>query len=230
MNAPFDPSAPNWTAAQLAGTIDHTLLTPTATEAQIRALCGEARERSFAAVCVNPVWIPLVVKLLDGCRVAPCSVVGFPLGANLTEVKVTEAIRALDDGAQEIDMVIALGALKEGRADDVRADIAAVVRACQAGEARCKVILETCYLTDAEKRLACRLAAEAQADFVKTSTGFGSGGATVEDVALLAREVQAAGLGVKASGGIRSRADALRMLTAGATRLGTSSGIAILED
>lgn len=228
MSEMHDSPAPAPGGAELARTIDHTLLKPTATAADIRTLCEEALTHGFAAVCVNPIWIPLVAKLLEGSEVAACSVTGFPLGANLTEVKTVEAIRALDDGAREIDMVIAVGALKERRDDDVREDIAAVVRACQAGEAQCKVILETCYLTDEEKARACRLATEAEANFVKTSTGFGSGGATLEDVRLMAAEVREAGLGVKASGGIRTREDALAMLEAGATRIGTSSGIAIV--
>ncbi len=228
MSEMHDSSSPAPGGAELARTIDHTLLKPTATAADIRTLCEEALTHGFAAVCVNPIWIPLVAKLLEGSEVAACSVTGFPLGANLTEVKTVEAIRALDDGAREIDMVIAVGALKERRDDDVREDIAAVVRACQAGEAQCKVILETCYLTDEEKARACRLAIEAEANFVKTSTGFGSGGATLEDVRLMAAEVREAGLGVKASGGIRTREDALAMLEAGATRIGTSSGIAIV--
>ncbi len=228
MSEIHDSPAPPPSGAELARTIDHTLLKPAATAADIRALCEEALTHGFAAVCVNPIWIPLVAMLLEGSEVAPCSVAGFPLGANLTEVKTVEAIRALDDGAREIDMVIAVGALKERRDDDVRKDIAAVVRACQAGEAQCKVILETCYLTDEEKARACRLAIEAEASFVKTSTGFGSGGATLEDVRLLAAEVREAGLGVKASGGIRTREDALAMLAAGATRIGTSSGVAIV--
>lgn len=228
MSEMHDSSSPVPGGAELARTIDHTLLKPTATAADIRTLCEEALTHGFAAVCVNPIWIPLVAKLLEGSEVAACSVAGFPLGANLTEVKTVEAIRALDDGAREIDMVIAVGALKERRDDDVREDIAAVVRACQAGEAQCKVILETCYLTGEEKARACRLAIEAEANFVKTSTGFGSGGATLEDVRLMAAEVREAGLGVKASGGIRTREDALAMLEAGATRIGTSSGIAIV--
>ena len=224
-----EAARPEMSGPDLAKMIDHTLLKPTATESQIQVLCDEAKQFGFAAVCVNPLWIPLVARLLDGTGIAPCSVVGFPLGSNLTELKVTEAIHALDDGALEIDMVLSVGALKEGRDADVESEIEVVVRACHSIDAHCKVILEMCFLNEDEKVRACQLCVRAGADFVKTSTGFGPGGATVEDVALMAREVREAGLGIKASGGIRSREDALRMIAAGATRLGTSSGIQIVR-
>jgi deoxyribose-phosphate aldolase len=214
-----------WTRSRLAACIDHTLLKPNATDDQIRTLCREAREFGFAAACVNPGHIPLVADCLAGSAVKACAVVGFPLGANATRIKAAEAALAVDQGAAEVDMVIAVGALKSGRTADVEADIRAVAAA--AGGALVKVILETCFLTDEEKRTACRLAANAGAHFVKTSTGFGSEGATVEDVRLM-REAVGPAIGVKASGGIRTLADALAMLTAGANRLGTSAGVAII--
>jgi len=216
-----------WTPRHLAATIDHTLLKPDATEAQVMALCREAKKFSFAAVCVNPCHIPLVAQTLqEAPGVRACSVIGFPLGANRSPIKAAETKQAVADGAQEIDMVMAVGALKDGRLDTVEDDIREVVAA--AGKALVKVIIETCCLTDAEKTAACRAAVRAGARFVKTSTGFGSAGATVADVRLMRAAVSAA-IGVKASGGIRTLEQALAMLEAGATRLGTSSGVAIVE-
>lgn len=212
---------------RLAAAIDHTLLKADATEAQIVTLCREAQTHGFAAVCVNPCHIPLVAATLQGdSEVRACSVIGFPLGANRSPIKAAETRQAVADGAQEIDMVIAVGALKEGRLDAVEDDIRGVVEA--AGQAPVKVIIETCCLTDAEKRAACRSAVRAGAQFVKTSTGFGSGGATVADVRLM-RSAVGKGIGIKASGGIRTLEQAVQMLEAGATRLGTSSGVAIIE-
>lgn len=216
--------------AALARTIDHTLLRPDATAEQIRRLAREARELGCAAACVGAVWVPLVAAELRGSAVATCAVVGFPLGADQPEAKAFAARRAIREGAREIDMVLNVGALKSGDSEAVLADIRAVVEACRDGGALCKVILETCLLTDDEKRAACRLAVQARAQFVKTSTGFGGGGATVADVALMAAEVRAAGLGVKASGGIRDLASARRLLAAGATRLGASASVAIVEE
>jgi len=213
----------------LAALIDHTLLKPEATAAQVTALCAEARAHHFAAVCVNPAHIELAARLLRGSGVAACMVVGFPLGANRPEVKVYEAAQALELGATEIDMVINIGALKGGDYDLVSRDILAVVQACKAHRppALVKVIIEACLLTDDEKVKACQLAQAAGADFVKTSTGFSTGGATPADVALMRRTVGPA-MGVKAAGGIRSRADAEAMVAAGATRIGTSSGVKIV--
>jgi deoxyribose-phosphate aldolase len=214
----------------IARFIDHTLLRPNATAADIQRLCAEAREYGFAAVCVNPCWIPLVARELRGTGVVACSVVGFPLGATHPETKALEARRAIREGAREIDMVINIGALKGGDLDLVLRDIRAVVEACRDGNAHCKVIIETALLTDEEKRTACRLARQARAHFVKTSTGFSTGGATVHDVALMAHEVRPAGLEVKASGGIKSYQDARHMIEAGATRIGASAGIAIVQE
>jgi deoxyribose-phosphate aldolase len=214
-----------WTRGRLAACIDHTLLKPTATQEQIRSLCREARSAGFAAVCVNPCYIPLVAAELSGSPVNACAVIGFPLGANDGRIKAAEAELAVAQGAAEVDMVIQIGALKAGRLAEVEQDIRGVVQA--AGAALVKVIIETCFLTDAEKATACRLAASAGARFVKTSTGFGSGGATAADVRLMRATVGAA-LGVKASGGIRSLADILAMLEAGASRIGTSAGMEIV--
>ncbi len=213
----------------IAGSIDHTLLKPDATEAQVIKLCAEAREYKFAAVCVNPIWVQTVARELSRSGVATCAVVGFPLGATHPETKALEARRAIRDGAREIDMVINVGALKGGDEAAVLKDIRAVVEACRDGSARCKVIIETCLLNDDEKRTACRLAKQARAHFVKTSTGFSSGGATAEDVALMAAAVREAGLEVKASGGVRSYDDAAKMLAAGATRIGASASVAIVQ-
>lgn len=206
--------------------IDHTLLKPAATRADITKLCAEAKEYRFASVCVNSAHIAEVAAALAGTDVAPCCVVGFPLGAMETEAKAFEAARAAALGAKEIDMVMDIGAAKEGDFARVEADIAAVVSAIQ-GQAKLKVILECCLLTDEEKTAACLAAKRAGADFVKTSTGFSTGGATEHDVALM-RAAVGDDMGVKASGGIRTREDALRMIAAGASRIGASAGIAIV--
>ncbi len=222
--------SPGAIPADVGRYIDHTLLKPNATAADIKTLCTEAREFNFAAVCVNPFWVPLVHECLHGSTVKTCSVVGFPLGATHPETKAFEARRAIREGAKEIDMVINIGALKGGDEALVLKDIRAVAEACRDGNAHCKVIIETALLTDEEKRVACRLSRKARAHFVKTSTGFASGGATAHDVALMAEEVSSAGLEVKASGGIRSYSDAKAMIEAGATRVGASAGIAIVEE
>ena len=214
-----------WTRGRLAACIDHTLLKPDATDDQIRALCAEAAKAGFASACVNPCHVPLVVACLAGSPVQTCAVVGFPLGASASRIKAAEAALAVAQGAAEVDMVLNVGFLKSGRAADVESDIRAVVAA--AAGAVVKVILETCFLSDAEKRTACGLAVAAGAHFVKTSTGFGSGGATAADVRLL-REAVGPDIGVKASGGIRTLADALAMLDAGASRIGTSAGVEII--
>lgn len=213
----------------LAKLIDHTLLRPEATRGDIKKLCEEARKYAFYSVCVNPTYVKQCREELRGCDVKVCCVVGFPLGAQPTESKALEARRAIREGAREIDMVINIGALKSGDDDTVYKDIRGVVEACKDGRAVCKVILETALLTEDEKRRGCRLAMKAGADFVKTSTGFSSGGATTEDVALMAAEV-APRLGVKASGGIRTYADVVRMIQAGATRVGCSSSVKIMEE
>lgn len=211
----------------LAGFIDHTLLKPEASAAEIDRMCKEAVEYGFASVCVNPYWVRRVAGNLAGSTVATCSVIGFPLGATPPAVKALEARRALRDGADELDMVINIGALKSGDYDTVASDIAGVADSCRERGAVCKVILETALLTDEEKVVASRLAKQAKADYVKTSTGFSTGGATVYDVALM-REAVGPGMGVKASGGIRSREDAKAMIAAGATRIGASAGIVIV--
>ncbi|OUO78771.1 deoxyribose-phosphate aldolase [Blautia sp. An249] len=215
------------TREQLAASIDHTLLKPDASREQILRLCQEAREYHFASVCVNSYWVKLVSEELAGTGVSPCCVVGFPLGAMSSQAKASEAGLAIEDGAKEIDMVIAVGLVKSHDWDAVASDIAAV--AAVKKDALLKVILETCLLTKEEIRKACEIAVASGADFVKTSTGFSTGGATLEDVALM-RQTVGKDVGVKASGGIRTRKDALAMLEAGASRLGTSSGIAILTD
>lgn len=209
---------------ELVSYIDHTLLKPEATESQIRALCAEARQWRFASVCVNPRWAATAAEELRGSRVKVCTVIGFPLGASVSAVKEFEARRAVADGADELDMVVSVGDLKAGRDEYVRSDIAAVVRGAQGRTV--KVIIEACLLTDEEKARACRLAAAAGADFVKTSTGFSKGGATVHDVALM-RAVVGPDVGVKAAGGIHTRAEAEEMIAAGATRIGASAGAAI---
>lgn len=214
----------------LARYIDHTLLKPNATEEQIRTICAEALEFSFRSVCVNPTWTSLVAGLLRGSEVLTCTVVGFPLGANEPAIKAMEARRAIRNGAREIDMVINVGALKSGNDALVLQDIRAVVEDCVDGNAVCKVILETALLSDEEKRRACELARTARAHFVKTSTGFSTGGATVSDVALMAEVVRGAGMEVKASGGISSYSDAKAMIEAGATRLGASASIGIVRE
>jgi len=215
--------------AQLAQFIDHTLLKPDASREQIETLCQEAREYRFATVCVNPTWVKTCRDLLQDSPVRVCAVVGFPLGANIPELKGFEARQAIRDGAREIDMVINIGALKSGDQDLVRRDIAAVTEACRDGSATSKVIIEAAALTDEEKVLACQLARQAKADFVKTSTGFGPGGATDHDVALMKEAVQCQ-LEVKAAGGIRTLADTRKMLQAGATRIGASAGVKIVQE
>ena len=217
-------------AEKIAGMIDHTLLKPDATPSQVEQLCKEALENKFCAVCVNPVYVAFVSHQLKDSGVKTCSVIGFPLGATTTEQKVFEARSVIEVGAEEVDMVLNNGAFKSGDDEAVRADVAAVAEVCHAGGAILKVILETGLLTDDEKLRACNLCVEANADFVKTSTGFGFGGATVEDVTLMSGAVKDAGLGVKASGGVRDYAAAFAMIEAGATRIGTSSGIAIVEE
>jgi deoxyribose-phosphate aldolase len=214
----------------LARYIDHTLLKPNATGEQIRKLCAEALEFDFRSVCVNPTWVSLAAELLRGSEVLTCTVVGFPLGANESAIKAMEARRAIRNGAREIDMVINIGALKSGDEELVLRDIRAVVEDCVDGNAVCKVILETALLTDEEKRRASELARTARAHFVKTSTGFSTGGATVGDVALMAEVVRGAGMEVKASGGISSYSDAKAMIEAGATRLGASASIGIVRE
>ena len=213
----------------IARLIDHTILKAFATQADVARICDEALRYTFASVCVNPVHVAFVAEKLAGSPVKVCSVIGFPLGATTTAAKVAETQQALADGAHEIDMVIDIGALKDGRHATVQQDIAAVATAAHAEQAHLKVIIETCYLTDEEKATACRLAQAAGADFVKTSTGFGSGGATEADVSLM-RGVVGQALGVKASGGVRSLADALAMVRAGANRIGASSGVAIMQE
>ncbi len=215
---------------QLAQLIDHTLLRPEATSADIERLCDEARRYRFYSVCVNPANVQQAKKLLAGTPLKICCVVGFPLGAQAPESKALEARRAIREGAQEIDMVINIGALKSRDDALVLKDIRRVVEACKDGRARCKVILETALLTDEEKVRACEHSMKAGADFVKTSTGFASGGATVEDVALMSRTVAPRKLGVKASGGIRTYADVVRMVEAGATRVGCSSSVKIMDE
>ena len=216
------------TTPNIIALIDHTLLKPEATPPQIAQLCREALEYRFASVCVNPANIQLCASLLAGSSVKVCSVVGFPLGATPPDVKAFESRTVLDLSANEIDMVINIGALKAGNLDMLAADIAQVVSVCHAANALVKVIIETALLTDEEKITACQAAKRVGADFVKTSTGFSSAGATVEDVALM-RKVVGQEMGVKASGGIRSLEDAQRMVSAGANRLGTSSGVKIAQ-
>jgi deoxyribose-phosphate aldolase len=215
--------------ADVAKLIDHTLLKPEASQDQIAQLCYEAGKYGFAAVCVNPTHVKLCSQLLRGTQVHVCTVVGFPLGATPPEVKAYEAQQAIDDGATEVDMVINIGALKSKDYALVERDIAMVARACHAGGAILKVIIEAALLTDEEKVIACQLSKAAGADYVKTSTGFGPGGATAHDVALMRRAV-GPGLGVKAAGGIKSFEDAKEMVAAGATRIGASAGIRIVQE
>jgi deoxyribose-phosphate aldolase len=213
----------------IAGFIDHTLLKQDATQAQIVQLCAEARAYQFASVCVNPVHVALCGQLLRGSGVDVCTVIGFPLGATITAVKVFETCEVIDLGAAEVDMVIDIGALKSQNYAAVVGDITAVTEAAHSKQALVKVIIETALLTDEEKVIACQLAQAAGADFVKTSTGFSSAGATAEDVALMRRTVGPE-MGVKAAGGVRSLSDAQAMIAAGATRIGASAGIAIVEE
>jgi len=223
--------APALTIAQLAAMIDHTLLKAEATATMVDALCAEAKAYGFASVCVNPCYVAQCARELAGTGIAVCSVIGFPLGANTSEVKAEEARRAIADGAREIDMVIHVGSIKSGgeagyaRAQD---DIASVVTVCHAAGAICKVIIEAALLTDEEKVIACLLAEEAGADFCKTSTGFGPGGATVQDVALMRLAVEPS-IGIKAAGGIRDYETAMAMLAAGANRVGASASVKIIQ-
>ena len=207
--------------------IDHTLLKAEATKEQIEKLCAEAKQFNFASVCVNPTWVKHSSELLQGSDVLVCTVIGFPLGANTPAVKAFEVKDAIANGANEVDMVINIGALKDKNYDLVQADIAAVVEAAK-GSALVKVIIESCLLTDEEKVKACELAVAAGADYVKTSTGFSTGGATAADIALM-RKTVGPDLGVKASGGVRSLEDMKSMVEAGATRIGASSGVAIMN-
>ncbi len=211
---------------KLSKYIDHTKLGPTVTSYDVQKLCQEAVEHDFMSVCVDPVFVPLAAQQLKGSDVLVCTVVGFPSGMHQSEIKAQEAKLAIKEGAQEIDMVINVGALKEKNYDLVYNDIKLVKEAC--GNTLLKVIIETCFLTDEEKVIACELAVKANADYVKTSTGFGKGGATVSDIALMRKVVKDA-LGVKASGGVRSYEDAMAMIEAGASRIGASSGIQIVS-
>lgn len=213
-------------AKELARFIDHTLLKPDASENDLRKMCTEAREHGFFGVCVNSMHVPFVVQELKGSSVQIVSVVGFPLGAMDTRAKAFEAELALKNGAREIDMVIDIGAMKEKNFNRAEKDIAAIAAVCK--DHTLKVILETVFLTDEEKRIACTLTRNAGAHFVKTCTGFAGGGATISDIALM-REVVGADFGVKASGGIKTTAAAIALIDAGATRLGTSSGVALIQ-
>ena len=217
-------------AESLAKMIDHTILRPDASKADVEKLCAEAVEHRFFSVCVNSTWVPLARQLTRDSDVKVCAVVGFPLGAQPPQIKALEARKAIREGAKEIDMVINIGAMKSGDHKLVLEDIRAVVEACRDGRALSKVILENSLLTDDEKVKACELSMQARADYVKTSTGFSSGGATAEDIALMARTVAPKKLGVKASGGVRTYADAMKMIAAGATRVGASSSVKIMEE
>ncbi|MTH52477.1 deoxyribose-phosphate aldolase [Bacillus mangrovi] len=211
----------------MAKMIDHTALKADTTKDQIEKLCAEAKEYHFASVCVNPAWVETCAALLEGTDVKVCTVIGFPLGASTPETKAFETKDAIEKGATEVDMVINISALKDGSNELVERDIRAVTEAAK-GKALTKVIIETCLLTDEEKVRACELSVKAGADFVKTSTGFSTGGATVEDI-LLMRKTVGPGLGVKASGGVRDREGAEKMINAGATRIGASAGISIVS-
>ncbi|MEN8153172.1 MAG: deoxyribose-phosphate aldolase [Acidobacteriota bacterium] len=213
----------------IAACIDHTLLKPDATADDVKKLCSEAREFKFATVCISPSYVALAAKELEGSDVKVCTVVGFPSGAHVPEIKGLETRRAIRDGAKEIDMVINIGALKSFDDDLVYRDIRTVCEACEDGSAVSKVIIEAALLNDDEKTRACQLSKKARADFVKTSTGFGPHGATAADVELMSRVVRESGIGVKAAGGIRSYEDARAMISAGATRIGASAGIKILQ-
>jgi deoxyribose-phosphate aldolase len=217
----------------MAKMIDHTNLSPTATVDDIKKLCEEAKEHEFASVCINPIYVPLAAKLLEESSVKVCTVVGFPLGANTTEVKSYETRNAIKNGAQEIDMVMNIGAFKSGAYEIFKADIKAVVDATKkagvSSDIIVKVILETCFLDEEEIVKACEIVKDAGADFVKTSTGFGDYGARVEDVGIM-RKTVGRDVGVKASGGIKNFEQALEMLDAGANRIGASSGVTIVTD
>ncbi len=214
------------TFGNLAKTIDHTLLKADATKTEIETLCKEAKHYGFASVCVNPSRVKQAAELLRDSEVKVCTVIGFPLGASVTEVKAFETKKAIEQGATEVDMVINIGALKDGDFETVEKDIKAVAASAQ-GKALVKVIIETSLLTDDEKKKACEISVSAGADYVKTSTGFSTGGASEADVKLM-RETVGPKIGVKASGGVRSQQDAMTMIKAGATRIGASSGIAIV--
>ncbi|HEY2842155.1 MAG TPA: deoxyribose-phosphate aldolase [Bryobacteraceae bacterium] len=222
------PSQSGLSVRDVALLIDHTLLKPQATEADIRRLCQEARKYQFAAVCVNPYWVTLVAQELAGSPVRVATVAGFPLGANTTSIKVAEAETAVASGAHEVDMVLNIGELCGGNLDAVQADIAAVVLAVHARGALVKVILETALLNDAQKSAACHISKESGADFVKTSTGFSTHGATLADVTLM-RQVVGPAMGVKASGGVRTLDELHAMHAAGASRIGTSAGVSIMS-
>ncbi|HEY9576904.1 MAG TPA: deoxyribose-phosphate aldolase [Pseudobacillus sp.] len=211
----------------IAKTIDHTLLKAETTKEEVKKLCEEARAYEFASVCVNPVWVAYASEQLKGTKVKVCTVIGFPLGATTTAVKAFETKDAIENGATEVDMVINIGALKTGDDETVLKDIQAVTASAR-GKALTKVIIETSLLTDEEKERACRLSVKAGADYVKTSTGFSTGGATEEDVRLM-RKTVGPDIGVKASGGVRSQEDAVNMIKAGATRIGASSGVKIIQ-
>jgi deoxyribose-phosphate aldolase len=217
----------NWKS--VARLIDHTFLKTDARKAQIEQLCAEAKQYSFASVCVQPIWVELAAELLRGTSVLTCTVCGFPQGANLPSVKLFETLAALRQGAQEVDMVINVGALKDGNNKLVEEEICALADACHAARAKLKVIIECCLLTDDEKKVACELSVKANADFVKTSTGMSSSGATVEDVRLM-RSVVGPKVGVKAAGGIRTAKDALVMIDAGANRIGASASVTIVKE
>jgi len=212
----------------IARLIDHTLLKPEASRDDVRKLCEEAVRFGFASVCINPWYVPLAAELVRGSRVKVCTVVGFPLGATLPQVKIYETEEAIKLGAEEIDMVINIGALKSGQDDVVESDVRGVVEASHRGKAICKVILETALLSIEEKVRASLACKKAGADFVKTSTGFSTAGATAEDVALM-RAVVGAGIGIKAAGGVRSLEDLKKMVSAGATRIGASASVKIME-
>lgn len=213
---------------EMASKIDHTLLKPEATREEVSQLCFEARKYSFASVCVNPTHVKLCKSLLRGTSVKVCTVIGFPLGANTPEVKIYETRQAIEEGAEEVDMVINIGGLKDKNYELIARDIRGVVKEAHSHDVLVKVIIETALLTDEEKKIACLLVKEAGADFVKTSTGFSKGGATVEDVALMRRTVGPL-LGVKAAGGVHSREDFEKMVSAGATRIGASAGVKIVK-
>ncbi len=225
-NAPGGIGAPH----DIARYIDHTILKPEATVSDIKKLCQEAVEYQFAAVCINPTYVKLADDITKDSGVKVCTVVGFPLGAHVPEIKAMEARRAIREGAKEIDMVINIGALKSGDNDLVLRDIRSVVEACVDGSATCKVIIEAALLTDHEKIKACELSKKARAHYVKTSTGFGPGGATAHDVALMKKVVSGTSMGVKAAGGIRTLEDAQKMIEAGATRIGASAGVKIVQE
>ncbi len=214
--------------SELASLIDHTLLKPDAKIENIVNVCDEAKKYQFASVCVNPYWVKVVSDCLKESDVKVCTVIGFPLGNNVTSIKVLETRQALEDGAEEIDMVINLGAVKSSNWTYVENDIKAVVNEAKRHNALVKVILENCLLTDDEKKRSCEIVVKAEADFVKTSTGFSTGGATVEDVKLM-RKIVGENFGVKASGGVRDRDTAIKMIEAGANRIGASSSLKIIE-